>query len=42
MSSEEAMHNVGTEIYTETHTDDQHIHGGDVNGEAPPVTCNVM
>ena len=37
VTGEEAVHNVGTEVDTEAHTDDQHVHGGDVDGQAPPV-----
>ena len=38
MASEEAVHYVGAEVHTEADTNDQDVHGGDVNGEAPPVT----
>ena len=45
VASEEAVYYVGAEVHTEAHTDDQHVHGGDVDGEPPPVThvmsCDV-
>ena len=31
------MHDVGTEVYTEPHTDDDDVHAGDLDGDAPPV-----
>ena len=31
------MHDVGTEVYTESHADDDDVHGGDLDGDAPPV-----
>ena len=34
---QEAVHDVGTEVYTEPHTDDDDVHGGDLDGDAPPV-----
>ena len=37
VASEEPVHYVGAEVHTEAHADDQDVHGGDVDGEAPPV-----
>ena len=37
MTSEKAMDDVSTEVDTQPDTDDQDVHGGDVDGEAPPV-----
>ena len=35
--SQEAVHDVGTEVHTETDADDEDVHAGHVNGETPPV-----
>ena len=35
--SQEAVHNVGTEVDTEADADDEDVHAGHVDGEAPPV-----
>ena len=35
--SQEAVHNVGTEVHTETDADDEDVHAGDLDGDAPPV-----
>ena len=35
--SQEAVHDVGTEVDTETDTDDEDVHAGHVDGETPPV-----
>ena len=37
VSCEEAMHDVCAEVHTESNTDDEDVHAGDVDGEAPPV-----
>jgi len=34
---EEAMHDMSTEVHTESHTDDEDVHAGDLDGDAPPV-----
>ena len=34
---EEAVHYVGTEVDTEADADDEDVHAGHVDGEAPPV-----
>lgn len=31
------MNNVGTVVHTQTNTDDDNVHAGDLNGDAPPV-----
>ena len=35
--SEEAVHYVGTEVDTEADADDEDVHAGDLDGDAPPV-----
>ena len=35
--SQEAVHDVGTEVHTEADTDDEDVHAGDLDGDAPPV-----
>ena len=35
--SQEAVHNVGTEVDTEADADDEDVHAGDLDGDAPPV-----
>ena len=37
VSGEETVDNVGTEVHTEPHADDEDVHAGHVDGEAPPV-----
>ena len=34
---QEAVHNVRAKVDAEADRDDEHAHGGDVDGEAPPV-----
>ena len=31
------MHDVGTEVDTEADADDEDVHAGDLDGDAPPV-----
>ena len=31
------MHDVRTEVHTEPHADDDDVHGGDLDGDPPPV-----
>ena len=31
------MHDVGTEVDTKPDTDDDNVHGGDLDGDPPPV-----
>ena len=31
------MHNVSTEVHTQPDTDDDDVHGGYLDGDAPPV-----
>ena len=37
LASQEAVNDMGAEVDTETDTDDEDVHAGDVNGETPPV-----
>ena len=34
---EEAVHDVGAEVDTETNADDEDVHAGDLDGDAPAV-----
>ena len=31
------MHDVSTKVHAESHTDDDNVHAGDLNGDAPPM-----
>ena len=35
--SEKSVHDVGTEVHTETDADDDDVHAGDLDGDAPKV-----
>ena len=34
---EEAVHDMSAEVHTEPHADDEDVHAGDLDGDAPPV-----